>query len=86
MALFETCMVPADLSIAQLAGCLAYLKAGDFNAAAARYRKMYELEGVSARSINQLISLWVKAPDLQEKIYTDINHLLENASIVIPLR
>ncbi len=86
VTLFETCMIPRELSIGQLAGCLAYLSAGDFDAAAGLYRRLYELEGITARSIDQLIALWVKAPDLKEKIHADLKHLLDNASIVIPIR
>ena len=84
--LFETCMMPNELAIGQLAGCLAYLAADEVENAAACYRRLYELQGVTARSIDELITLWVKDPELKQKIHHDLNHLLTQSSVVIPIR
>ena len=84
--LFETGMIPYQLSVGQMAGCLAYLAAGEFEKAAERYRKVHEIEGINSRSVENLVELWVKAPDLKHQIQSDFARLKSKTSNLIQLR
>ena len=84
-ALFETCMMPNQLSIGQLAGCLAYLRADEIELAAERFHKLHELEGVSSRAVEQVVDLGVKDPTLKAHIMNDLSRLKATSSTVVPL-